>query len=153
MKVAIIGGAGRVGRRIAERLALWGANEITLADRVAPSDRLGLAFSKVDIEDTEGLRSLAECHDVIVNTVGPFDQWGATVLEAAISARSDYVDVCDDPLPTLELLTRSDRAAAAGVRAVVGLGASPGLPNLLMLCCCARLRRGRDTVLVLGRPI
>ena len=53
------------------------------------------------------------------------------MLRAAIRAGCHYVDVCDDWEPTLEMLALDTEARAAGVTAVIGLGASPGITNLL----------------------
>jgi|HigsolmetaAR201D_1030396.scaffolds.fasta_scaffold00263_22 hypothetical protein len=139
MKILCLGGAGRVGHRIAELLVKRQAGEVVRADRAEPSDDLETPFVQVDISDGARLRSLLEEYDLVVNTVGPYDKWGPVVLDAAIEAGTDYVDICDDPRPTLELLERGPKAAERGVRAVVGMGASPGLPNLLMVAAAREL--------------
>ena len=41
---------------------------------------------------------------VVMNTVGPFFRFGVPILTAAIDAGTDYIDVCDDWEPTLEML-------------------------------------------------
>ena len=48
----------------------------------------------------------------------------ADANRAAIDARRNYIDVCDDPVPTLDMLAHDREAKAAGVTALIGLGAS-----------------------------
>jgi saccharopine dehydrogenase-like NADP-dependent oxidoreductase len=152
MRVLVLGGAGRVGHRIAELLVARGIGVVTRADRVEPSDDLATPFAAVDVGDHGALVRVLEGHDIVVNTVGPYDRWGGRVLDAAIEAATDYVDICDDPWPTLELLERSPRAAERGVRAVVGLGASPGLPNLLMIVAARELDVTDTLISYWGEP-
>lgn len=152
MKVLVLGGAGRVGHRIAELLVARGVGEVARADRAAPTDDLQTPFIEVDVSDNHRLASVLGDHDLVVNTVGPYDRWGTIVLDAAIEAGIDYVDICDDPRPTLELLARDSRAAEHGSRAVVGLGASPGLPNFLMVVAAGMLDTTETLVSYWGDP-
>jgi saccharopine dehydrogenase-like NADP-dependent oxidoreductase len=139
MKIVVLGGGGRVGRRIAELLVARKLGEVVVADRAPGDGPPGTTRIVVDVSnDAELVRMLAE-HDLVVNCVGPFDLWGGRVLDAAIEARTDYVDICDDPMPTLALLERDAAAREAGVRAVIGLGASPGLSNLLGVVAARQL--------------
>ena len=66
-----------------------------------------------------------------MSTVGPFFVFRPPILPAAIDAACDYIDICDDPDPTLEMLAFDDRAQAAGVTALLGMGGNPGVANLL----------------------
>jgi saccharopine dehydrogenase-like NADP-dependent oxidoreductase len=81
-------------------------------------------------------------YDMVVNTVGPFFRFGVPILKAAIEAQCKYVDICDDPEPTLEMLKLNEQAKAAGVTALIGTGASPGIANMLAV----RAARELDTV-------
>lgn len=139
MKIVVLGGGGRVGRRIAELLVARSLGEVTIAD-YAPGDPYpGTERVRVDASNADELDVLLKANDLVVNCVGPFDQWGTTVLQAAIAAGTDYFDICDDPKPTLDLLELDDAAREAGVRAVIGLGASPGLANLLSMVAAKQL--------------
>ncbi|MFD6454989.1 saccharopine dehydrogenase NADP-binding domain-containing protein [Nocardia sp. NPDC060220] len=138
MKAVIVGGAGRVGTRIAQELSRHPHVEVRIADRIPPKDP-SLAYVEVDLAEVTTLDAAMRGADVVVNTVGPFDRWGTVVLDTAIANGVNYVDVCDDPAPTAELLDRDDAARAAGVRAVVGLGMSPGLTNLLAVVATRQL--------------
>lgn len=96
------------------------------------ADKPGVVRSQaIDVLDRQALEALLSPADVVLNTVGPFFRFGVPVLEAAIAAGTPYFDICDDPEPTLAMLALDTQAKAAGIPAVVGLGASPGLTNLL----------------------
>lgn len=69
--------------------------------------------------------------DVVLNCVGPFYEYGPKVLKAAIKAGVNYVDICDDYDATVEQLKMDDEAKKADIKAVIGMGSSPGLANLL----------------------
>ena len=69
--------------------------------------------------------------DVVINTVGPFFKFGPPVLEAAIECGCHYLDINDDWEPTVEMLKYNDDASNKGVTAILGMGASPGLTNML----------------------
>ncbi len=109
------------------------------ADRCWPeqerraSGELGVETVELDLlEEPDRLRELASEARLVVNFAGPFYRVGATVLDACIEAGCDYLDICDDPGATAEMLTRDEAAHAAGVRALVGMGASPGISNILI---------------------
>lgn len=138
MNIVVIGGSGRVGHRVVTELQAHSAATVTVADRTQPRDP-GVGHVALDLADEASLGRALNGADIVVNTSGPFDRWGAIVLDAAIAAGVDYVDVCDDPLPTLELLKRDEAARAAKVRAVVGLGVSPGLTNYLAVVAAGQL--------------
>jgi saccharopine dehydrogenase-like NADP-dependent oxidoreductase len=94
---------------------------------------------QIDVSDTKALAALFGETDVILNTVGPFYRFGVPVLKAAIEAGKHYADINDDWQPTLEMLALHESAVAAGVTAVIGLGASPGISNMLALTATKQL--------------
>lgn len=138
MNVIVTGGSGRVGHRFITELAAHTHVRTTVADRTPPRDP-ERAYIELDLADAQSLRRAISGADVVVNTSGPFDRWGARVLDAAIELGVDYIDVCDDPVPTMALLERDEAARAAGVTAVVGLGVSPGLTNFLSVVAAQHL--------------
>jgi saccharopine dehydrogenase (NAD+, L-lysine-forming) len=71
----------------------------------------------------------------VLNCVGPFYRFGPPILRAAIAAGVRYVDICDDLAPTREMLTLDAEARDRGVRALIGMGNSPGLANLFVALC------------------
>jgi len=77
--------------------------------------------------------------DIVVNTCGPYFKFGAPILEAAISSGCNYVDICDDWEPTIDMMKLDAKAKSASVSATIGLGASPGLTNLMALIAIREL--------------
>lgn len=142
-----------MGARLASMVSERRLGEVTVADRRDGPAPPGIERIVLDIADDDALAAALAAHDVVVNTVGPFDVWGTRLLGAAIEAGTDYVDICDDPLPTLDLLALHERAVEAGVRAVVGLGASPGLSNLLGVVAASRLDEVDTLVTFWGDPV
>lgn len=139
MKILALGGAGEMGAVAARVLADdQRIMHVVVADRdeqraVAVAGALGPKASarRVDVTDRAVLLAAMHDCDLVVNTVGPYYRFGVPVLAAAIAAGRDYVDICDDPHPTLDMLDMDGPARAAGVTALLGMGASPGIANLL----------------------
>ncbi|GAA3856198.1 saccharopine dehydrogenase NADP-binding domain-containing protein [Saccharothrix violaceirubra] len=129
----VLGGCGITGSVAARVAATLPGVDVVVADRVAGAD------VRLDVTDPAALREALRDTDVVLNTVGPFLRFGTTVLRAAIDTGTHYLDLCDDWQPTQDLLLLDDDARAAGVIAVVGMGASPGAVNLLARLAAARV--------------
>lgn len=150
MKVLALGAGGEMGAMASRILAADEAvAEVVIADRdlrsaAAVAKPLGQKATtlQVDATDHAGLVAAMKQCDMVVNTVGPFFRFGVPILKAAIEAQCKYVDICDDPEPTLDMLKLNEEAAAAGVTALIGTGASPGIANMLAV----RAARELDTV-------
>lgn len=95
----------------------------------------------VDVRDPAALVPLMQRHDVVCNLAGPNYLNAVPVARAAIAAGRSLVDVSDDFAATLELLDLHADAARAGITIVVGLGASPGITNILARYGADRLDR------------
>lgn len=78
------------------------------------------------------LREVLAKADLVVNLTGPYYTLGPIILDAAIAAGTDYLDICDDADATALLLDRDAAAKAAGVTALVGMGSAPGTTNVLV---------------------
>ncbi len=138
-KALVLGGCGAVGSVAAKTLAATDAfDHVIIADidearAAALAAELGDGVSalRVDAGDRAGVGQAASGCQVLLNCSGPFYRFAVPVAEASIQAGTDYVDVCDDVDATLDLLAMDERARAAGVRALVGMGNSPGVTNLL----------------------
>ena len=152
--IVCLGAAGGMGATAARHLArLPGVSHLVLADRDGDGvsalvdairddggpAALRLSAAEVDVLDHAALVDVLRPAHLVVNCAGPFFRLGVPTLHAAIDAGTHYLDICDDPEPTLEMLALEDAASAAGVTAVVGMGASPGLSNLLARRCADRL--------------
>lgn len=95
----------------------------------------------VDVQDSAALVPLMRQHDVVCNLAGPNYLNAVPVARAAIAAGRSLVDVSDDFAATLELLDLHGEAVRAGIAIVVGLGASPGITNILARYGADRLDR------------
>ena len=93
----------------------------------------------LDVNDTEAMCRAMRKADIVINTSGPFYRFGKPILQAAINEGCNYLDICDDWEPTIEMLKLDQAAKTAGVTAIVGLGASPGISNMLALIAMQEL--------------
>ena len=147
MKVIALGGTGGMGRYAVQTAARFDyVEEIVIADRNGEAaEQFARKIGKkargvtVDVQDADGLKTLLARGDIVLNTVGPFFRFGVPILRAVIEAGVHYIDICDDWEPTLEMLDLHDEARQAGVTAVIGLGASPGITNLLAVLAIKEL--------------
>jgi saccharopine dehydrogenase-like NADP-dependent oxidoreductase len=145
----VVLGAGGMGRYAAKTAANFDfVDEIVVADRdAAAAARVCEGSAKmrpttVDVTDESALSQLLGGATAVLNTVGPFFQFGPRVMRAALSAGCDYADINDDWESTESLLAMHDEARARGVTALVGMGSSPGISNLLAVLAMREL----DTV-------
>jgi saccharopine dehydrogenase-like NADP-dependent oxidoreductase len=140
LNILALGGCGDMGRMtVAILLESTKVKSITIADinvtlanaivELTGSNKL--KATQIDVSNRKELLELMSSHDIVINTVGPYYKFGKPILEAAIEAKKPYFDICDDWRPTLELLGLSDKAKDAGITAIIGMGASPGLTNLM----------------------
>tara|TARA_B100000674_G_scaffold474822_1_gene467209 strand:- start:580 stop:1734 length:1155 start_codon:yes stop_codon:yes gene_type:complete len=139
MKVIILGACGGMGRYVAKSVSLFkeindlGIADINLEDaeiyasQLAPHAR-GIG---IDINETENLFNILLDYDVVLNTVGPFFKFGNKILQSSLDANCHYMDICDDWEPTESMLELDDVAKQKNLLAILGLGASPGITNLL----------------------
>ncbi len=142
-KVIVLGGCGGIGSVAARTLAatdyfdeiLLGENRYEAACTFA-SELGGKASAvEVDANDPESLEAAMRGCDLVLNCVGPFYTYGPPILAAAIRSGIDYVDVCDDLDATERMLELDGEARAAGVSALIGMGNSPGLANVIARWC------------------
>jgi saccharopine dehydrogenase (NAD+, L-lysine forming) len=154
-KVTVLGGSGGVGRFAVKTLASTGFfSEVIIADMDVErgrevADSLGTGKVSVLRFDADDAASVARAIDgsrVVVNCVGPYYRYGPPLLEAVIAASIDYVDVCDDVDATETMLELDKAAKGKGVFALIGMGASPGLANLLVKLCQDLLLSRVETV-------
>lgn len=159
MKVLTLGGSGDMGRMaVAILLESPKITSITVADKsyerakqfveLVGSDKLKAA--EIDVTEQNKLRTLISSYDIVINTVGPFYKFGKMIMDAVIKAKKPYVGICDDWKPTLDLLDMDDRAKKAGITAIIGIGASPGITNLMAVIACSKLDKVDDLITAWG---
>jgi hypothetical protein len=93
----------------------------------------------LDINDHDRLVKMARESDIVVNTAGPEWEVVLKALGAAIEAGINYCDIGADGPTTEKALELDGAARAKGVTALVGMGFTPGLSNLLMIHAARKL--------------
>jgi saccharopine dehydrogenase-like NADP-dependent oxidoreductase len=147
-KVTVLGGCGAVGSIATETLASSGIfSEVTVADiNIMAARKLARAVKgskltavEFDAENSQSVRRAIGGSSVVLNCVGPFYKHGPNIMKTVIETRINYVDVCDDFDATEKLLAMDDKAKKAGVSALIGMGSSPGVANVLVRFCADSL--------------
>jgi len=142
MKVIVLGGAGDMGSRAVEELALAeGVRRVTIADRnVEEAHEIAARLAgrgaqvdvrRIDANDYLGLVQAMYGYDVAASALGPFHLFEAKLVRAAVEAGVPYASICDEWEPAGAVIDQFDAAAREkGVTVVTGLGTSPGLSNV-----------------------
>lgn len=114
-------------------------------ETLAATQALGMQTSEQDpLADAGTLDALMRSTVIVANLAGPYYRTGFTVLDAAIAAGTDYLDICDDADITVPILSRDEAAKAAGVTAIIGLGSTPGVSNILIRLAVDHLNGADD---------
>ncbi|MFX0115032.1 MAG: saccharopine dehydrogenase family protein [Candidatus Hodarchaeota archaeon] len=139
-KIIILGGCGVVGS-IAVRTLVSAPDfseviigDINILRAKELIDELGsekVTAIQVDANDPDSIKAAITSCDIVLNCVGPFYKYASAILKAAIESGKDYCDVCDDVDATLDLLKMDAAAKQAKITALIGMGSSPGITNLL----------------------
>ena len=148
LKIAALGGCGGMGAIAVQTLIKQNFfGEIIVVD--IDFDRVNqfvqnckdqrLKARQLDITDKKALYELLAPVDIVMNTVGPYYKFGVPVLQTAIDAKCHYIDLNDDWKPTLDMLSLDLNAKQAGITAVIGVGASPGITNMLAVAAMDEL--------------
>jgi saccharopine dehydrogenase (NAD+, L-lysine-forming) len=136
MKVVVLGGAGMMGRvAVLDLVESFGAS-VTIADANVEAarklaDSIGggkVDVRPIDVNDPSALDSALDGHDCALNAVNYYHN--LAVMEGCLRKRVSYVD-----LGGLFHMTRRQLALDAGFReagltAVIGVGADPGITNI-----------------------
>jgi saccharopine dehydrogenase (NAD+, L-lysine-forming) len=138
-KVIVLGGCGAVGSFAVKTLAAQEMFEQVVIGDWNYEKAQGLAKGlgpkvsavKVNAEDKQSIKDAVKGFDIVLNCVGPFYKTVKTILTAVLELRINYIDVCDDVDVTLDILDMDGKAKQAGITAVIGMGNSPGVSNLL----------------------
>lgn len=148
MHIVVLGGAGAMGRIAVRTLTEYAdVEQITIADYNEERARevaVSLASSKIavrqiDVNDEERLAALLRGSDVVLNAVEYV--FNLPVLRACIREKVHYADLGGLFHMTRKLLAFDEEARAAGITAVVGMGGTPGVTNLLAALAVERLER------------
>jgi saccharopine dehydrogenase (NAD+, L-lysine-forming) len=161
MKAVVFGGAGIEGSYAVDCLTKHRKiSEILIADidtkrgeQIARKHEK-THFSKTDVTDKQNLTQAFEGADIVVNCVGPFYKFASPILKTSIAKGVNYVDICDDYDTTEELLdTYHKPAQDTGTTCIVGLGASPGLTNIMAAFASQQLTKTKDITICVTRGL
>ncbi|PNX47767.1 MAG: hypothetical protein BV457_05085 [Thermoplasmata archaeon M9B1D] len=147
MKIVVLGGSGVIGSYavkylsnmdIFSRVLIADSNEKKAKELSKISNKID--FKKIDATDEKSLKSVLKDADIAINCIGPFYKFAPKILNSVIEAGIDYVDVCDDYDATEKLLDNYNKKAIdAGTTCIIGLGASPGLTNIIASLAASQL--------------
>jgi len=138
-KAVVLGGCGVVGTAATKTLAKSkDFSAVVIADinlekakQVAKGLGQKVSAMKLNAADGDSVKAAVKDADVVVNCVGPYYTFEKTILPAVIESGINYVDVNDDTGSTYEALDMDGAAKDAGITALIGMGSSPGITNLL----------------------
>jgi len=137
LHVLLVGASGVFGSRLAERLAIEPDVALTLAGRrqeplEAVRDAIGGGAVRCLDRETIEPRDLAG-YELVIDAAGPFQASGTRLVEAAIAAGVDYLDLADGRDWVCGFAGRFDAAArAAGVMLVTGASSIPALSHAVI---------------------
>ena len=143
MRALVLGGTGGMGQGVARdlikqeqikqvRLGDINVDPARVQEKLRASEKISL--SRIDVNDHAGLVSAIRDADVVINCAGPFYKTAVAVARAAVEARVNYIDICDD-YEAAEILFASDidkAAREAGITVLTGMGSDPGTNNVLV---------------------
>lgn len=164
MRALVLGGAGAMGRwTVRDLTESVGVDEVCVADADGPRamETAGWAAARagstgtariwgtaLDAAEPDALRRAFEPVDVVANCA--FHATNVPVMEACADTGTHYVDLGGLFHTTRRQLTLHDRFAAAGVTAVVGMGASPGTTNVMAALAARELEAVESVEIRLG---
>jgi lysine 6-dehydrogenase len=149
MDAVVLGACGAVGREVSARLVEEPSFErVTLVDLDLPRLRRlardlpgRVGVRRADASEPTALRAAIRKAGVVVNCTTY--HLGVQVLRGAIAESVDYLDL-GGLYNTPRQLKMHQAARRAGVRAVIGCGATPGLSNVLVRRAVDRLDLVRE---------
>lgn len=138
-KAIVLGGCGVVGSVVVDVLSetsdfsevIIGDIDLERAKEMAKELGEKVSALKVDANDQNSISKAIDGTDVVVNCIGPYYKFEKPILQTVIKKGIDYVDVCDDTGATYDALELDEVAKEAGITAILGLGSSPGVTNIL----------------------
>lgn len=158
-------GCGEMGKAAIKDLVEYGEfDEVIVCDidikkaekfvKKLKSEKAVVSAKFVDVTDKKKLVSLMSGVDVTLSCVGPFFKFALPVVKAAIEAKVNLVDICDDYDLTLKVLELDAAAKDAGITIISGLGVSPGATNILVKAAAEMLDEPQEVhiSLLLGAP-
>lgn len=152
MRIAVTGGAGLTGQCAVMDLLRSGVDQVVVCDydldglrklerKLGKSQRVD--FRRVDVTDKVRTSEILKGCDVVVNGVQYY--FNLDVMEAALRAGVNYLDFGGLYHTTLKQISRYHKSfAKRGLLAIVGMGAQPGVTNLMAKHALSRLTTAKS---------
>lgn len=146
MKIALLGGAGAMGRvTLHDLLESPDVAEILVGDLNLEAattliESLGderLEAAGVDVRDVEGTAQLIKGYDVLINSTQYY--FNIEVMKAALQAGLHYLDLGGLFHMTKKQVVLDEDFRKANLLAVLGCGSTPGMTNVMARYACDRL--------------
>lgn len=157
MHIIVLGGAGAMGRVTVRALSEYAdIDRVTVADyhegrarELAESlNSSKVQARQIDVNDEERLRALLRGADVALSAVDyVFNQ---PILRACIKEKVHYADLGGLFHMSRTLMAMNAEVEAAGITAVLGMGGTPGITNLLARQAVEQLERVESIKVQLG---
>src|SRR5260221_7620079 len=136
--VAVLGGAGAMGRAVVYELARQGHRVLVLDRDLAAAQAVTRTYgggraiaAALDARDTAALAArLREARAAAIVNAGPF-AFNLPVMAAALTARCHYLDLGGLFHTTRVQLTHDADFRRHGLLALLGMGSAPGITNVL----------------------
>ncbi len=157
MNIIVLGGAGAMGRIAVRTLTEFtDIDQITIADyneerarEVAASLHSStITVKQIDVNDEERLHTLLRGADVALNAVEYV--FNLPVLKACIKEKVHYADLGGLFHITRKLMNMNEEVSAAGITAILGMGGTPGVTNVLARAAVDKLDRVESIKVQLG---
>src|SRR6266700_3243327 len=157
MHIVVLGGAGAMGRVTVRTLTEYeDVDQITLADYneerarevAATFHSNNVEVKQIDVNDFERLCVLIRGANVVLSAVDyVFNQ---PILKACLQEKAHYADLGGLFHMTRTLMDMHAEVEAAGITAILGMGGTPGITNLLARAAVDKLDRVDSIKVQLG---
>lgn len=140
MRAVVLGGMGLTGRcAVYDLLGNNKIDEIIVADvnKNLEFEDPRVKYVKVDVNDNENLVRVIKGSDVIINAVQYY--YNVKVMKAAQAAKANYIDLGGLYYVTLEQLKLDQEFKNEGLLAIIGMGAQPGISNIMASYAVSRM--------------
>jgi len=157
MHIVVLGGAGAMGRVTVRALTEYAEiDQITIADYsegraqelAASLNSNKIQVCQIDVNDQPRLRELLRGADVALAAVDYV--YNIPIIRACIAEKVHYADLGGLFHVTRESLALHSEAEAAGITAILGMGGTPGITNILARLAADKLDRVESIKVELG---
>jgi short subunit dehydrogenase-like uncharacterized protein len=134
--IVIYGATGFTGQLVAEYLATQYKDDAQLRWAMAgrSMDKLKSVREAIgapvdtplilaDSDDPDSLKAMVDQTKIVISTVGPYQLYGADLIESCAASGTDYIDLCGEPVWMRQMIEKHEAAAmASGARIIFSCG-------------------------------